>query len=99
MKAILESLKKLSKLIMENKDELYNIDTRSIILDEIENIGVNIIKASINDVSSQNECKSYKSIRNLLNSLTHDLILNNTNPDIGLKMCSDIGLILAALDS
>ncbi len=98
MKVALESLKKLSKLIMENKDELYNIDTRGDILNEIQNIGTNIVEVRIDSARSNNEYESYKSIRNLLNSLIHDLIINNENPDIGLKMCSDIGLVLAALD-
>lgn len=93
---IITSLKELSKIIDENKEELYNIDARGIVLDKIERIGVPVRQSA--DTAIGSEYQFFNSVRNLLNSLIHDLILNNQNPDIGLKMCSDIGLILAIYD-
>lgn len=93
---IITSLKELSKIINENKEELYNIDARGIVLDKIESIGVPVRQSA--DTAIGSEYHFFNSVRNLLNSLIHDLIINNQNPDIGLKMCSDIGLILAIYD-
>lgn len=96
----LKNLKDLSHLIQENKDELYDIDVRGIILDKIQNILSNDANDYICQLPIHNkERKFFESVQKLLNSLIHDLIVNNQNPDIGLKMCSNIGLVLAIYDN
>ena len=95
----IEALKELSHLIQENKDELYNIDTRGEILDKIQSVySEDVVHYTTQTLISDEEHKFFESVRKVLNILIHDLMINNQNPDIGLKMCSDIGLILAIYD-